>query len=56
MLLSANGETGRPHGAYPRTVRYCDVCHGYEPHDLRPDGVCCVECAALALTRDLNRD
>ena len=54
MLAAANGV--KFDGPHPRTVRYCEECHRYEAHDLRPDGVSCIRCAAVVLTRELNRD
>lgn len=56
MTFSDSAETRQSAGPHPRTVRYCDRCLDYKPHDLRPDGVRCLGCAAIVLTRELNRD
>lgn len=56
MTLSTNRDSHLFAGPHPRTIRYCEVCHDYEPHDLRPEGISCVGCAALLLTREANRD
>lgn len=56
MLLSTNREIPPFAGPHPRTIRYCEACHGYKPHDLQPEGISCVGCAAMLLIREANRD
>jgi hypothetical protein len=56
MLASGTDIVQPTDESYPRTVRYCTVCHAHTPHELRPASMVCVFCAAAVLEQDLDRD
>lgn len=58
--MSAWPEPASFHDPQPVTMKYCKICHGETPHQIRTghgvNAIICVPCLRRAMSYELDRD